>query len=492
MKKKLNILILVLLFTVLLSQIILAQSLNPGSASSTGSKKDSFSVTQAVYVKSDDVVCTINKTVDLYIINSQIVWKNGDNLTDLRGEPQKVTTTMGADLPLTKIWDEPKSGEYDIVVDCNGNGMYDADPFLEPVDDTTAIGFTVTAPKGSAKVSLGSRNPVNRTFQFDPELPFAINEMLQIGVIVEIEDIIMENITFEAFGTGNEQDIELVQIYADINGNGEEDLTDVEVWEGKYSVDNGKVAASFQYNLTKNTTTNFIFIYTLRPEAKGNFSINVLSASGRGIDSDKVIDFSSLPLSSNVLQVLAAKICSGKLTFELSPSSAKPLSGIKASVGNLTLCEGKVASIKENSCASLNVSCSCAVGASGCECNFVAGSENKNYFTCVDKNSDNDYLDFGESISKEFVVIKEVKLPEEVKENVTNVSVGEVTGKVVEEEKPQAQEKVNLVFVAIEVTLVLILVVLLLILIALASRGKPVATSSRTKAKEKEVKSDEE
>jgi len=114
------------------------------SCTPTGSKKDVFNLGETVYVNGSGY--SSSTTYDFYIVDDVATWTNGLSI------PARVTgtlTTVSSDpsgniLP-TAVWGNPQTiGKYDIIVDINGNGQYDAN--IDALDDNdveVTAGFIV-------------------------------------------------------------------------------------------------------------------------------------------------------------------------------------------------------------------------------------------------------------------------------------------------------------------------------------------------------------
>lgn len=114
------------------------------SCNPSGSKKDVFSLGETVYLNGSGY--SSSTSYDLYIVEDVEPWTNGlliparvaDTLTTVSSDPS------GNILP-TAVWGNPQTvGRYDIIVDVNGNGQYDAD--IDALDDNdveVTAGFIV-------------------------------------------------------------------------------------------------------------------------------------------------------------------------------------------------------------------------------------------------------------------------------------------------------------------------------------------------------------
>jgi hypothetical protein len=101
-----------------------------------------------------------------------------------------------------------------------------------------------------------------------------------------------------------------------------------------------------------------------------------------------------------------ASDCEGSISLVLSPNLVEGESEVKAIATGLmgTACYGKTIQITRDSCSGPKI-CSCESKGTGCSCSFKATlpsigggyfHSEYNYYACVDKNGNGDYLDFGE------------------------------------------------------------------------------------------------
>ncbi len=506
MKKTRKLIIVSVISTILLLSFVIAQSTNPWSASAAGIEKNKFKSSESVYVKSLKFICEPASEIDVYIVEDNNNWTDGDALDDVRGAPEPVVLISSA-IPLTKLWENPNNGNYDIVADCNKNGNYD--DLVDKIDSFSGAGFGVEAVAGSAKAERGSKDIGNHKWQYDPEEPDFTNEMLQVSLTATGEDTELINMTLSAFGSGDDTEISALEVYVDEDNNGR--LGDNETLIGDsqpaYGEDNGKAVIDLDYFLTKDVKENLLIVYRMKENvSKGDYSLQVESITGMGGDSGNIIKFSGLPLESGKKTVSSEKTCLGEVSVVLSPSPAQAGGNVKAAISSLEGCEGKEVSLRSNPCGSSTprVVGSCILKDDSCNVSFKAASS-LTYHVCIDKNSDNDSIDFGEYAYEDLVV-------EPVKRNETNVTnVTNVEGNQTEEtttEENQTEEitgevknttdgitggitgigtqitETNSFFILLEVTLLLILFVLVMILFRL----RPVVVEPQKEEKEEEHK----
>ncbi len=487
-----------MILSVFILSVVTAQSTNPWAASPTGAEKNKFDSLDDVYVRSGKL-CQPATEVDLYIVDNNDAWADGDELDDVRGAAEPIVL-IGNAIPLTKIWENPDGGDYDIVVDCNRNGEYD---FGDQIDDFEDIGFEVVAIAGEGTVELGSNDPGDHQWRFDTEQIDLENEMIQIRLKAEGEDIELVNITISASGNGDDTEIDALEIYVDENNNGKLDDTEILIGDSQpaFEDNNGKATLDLDYFLENGVEESFLIVYIMNDEiSEGEFTLKVDSITGIGGDSDSIVKFSGLPLESGLMNVLPEKTCLGELTLELSPNPAEPDSQVRALASGLGRCSGLEASLRTNPCGSSSpqVVGTCEIDDGKCTVTFTATREGT-YHLCVDKNEDGDSVDFGE-YAFEDLTIKEAE--EEIEETETNETTADEPEETEEEEEEEQEgtgptgavsgleelSETSSFFILLEVTLLLILFVLVMILFRL----KPPTQVSETKEEEKEEAEEEE
>ncbi len=412
--------------------------------------------------------------VSLYIVKNQ-EWGEGNSLDDVRTQPQLISNLLKA--PVI-VWNSPLAGSYDIIIDCAGTGSYSSS---DSVDSLYDIGFTVTAVAGTGKAEIGGKDIGSHSWMYDSEEPILVNEMLQLSLTASGENIKLENITIQASGTGNDAEIDRLEVYADENNNGRVDSNEALIGDLQpaYSADNGLTTINLDYTLTTASSFNILIAYQMKQTTPvGEYGLIINSIYGTGQDSGTLISFSGLPITSGKNTVLPEKTCLGSITLELAPNPAIEGSSVKAEVSGLTGCENKTVVLRTNPCGSSiqDKIGSCILGSEGCEINFTA-SASQTYHACIDKNANNEMMDFGEYAFKDLIV--EPKPQPAVKANATGNLTGNVTavntiekenktgttgatGSVIEELTQKLSGAGSLMMI-LEATLVLIFIVLVVI-----------------------------
>jgi len=451
---------IIIIFSVLLLLNILIVS------ASIKSSKILYNTDGVVYAISTSELCPyLNPkpdTVKLYIVENQDSWSQ-DLLTDVRGSPSEVPNSKFPP-PKQKIWENPRKGSYDIIIDCIENGQYDP---LEPLYNK---GFTVIAKRGIVRASKTPK-PTNFSWQYDPEEPDLINEILRLNLSTQNEDIKLNNITIE-FNSPSNSNINL-EVYIDKNNNGKLNLNDVLI--GHVQTSEKKVTFSLDYTLIQDNKEEILFVYNMNQDSKnGDYSIKVISLQSIGIFSEETIISSGTPIESSIMTVVGKKTCLGKLDLTLTPNPANQNSVVTAKISNLTGCDNKDASLRTSSChLNLNKEVGfCTIKNNKCELNIQ--SIKGRYYACIDKNNDNDKSDFGESVSEDLVVIIPIIggtqssiEQEDNEQEKTEESATPITGNVVAGESRIPLQDQNSLLFLLEVTLLLILFVLILILFRL-------------------------
>jgi hypothetical protein len=112
------------------------------SCNSCGARRDSFKLKDVVYGVGSGY--SPSGTYSLYIVNDVTNWINGMDIP-VPVVVVKVYSDASGNLAPTVIWDRPIiPGKYDIIVDVNGNGKYDAG--IDALDDNDIVitaGFLV-------------------------------------------------------------------------------------------------------------------------------------------------------------------------------------------------------------------------------------------------------------------------------------------------------------------------------------------------------------
>ena len=96
------------------------------SCNVTGAKRDIFDLNEDVYLNGTDFLPTT--TCDLYVVNDVDVWTDGMSIPSrIADTATSILSDANGTLIPVIVWSNPSTiGEYDVVVDVNANGLYDA------------------------------------------------------------------------------------------------------------------------------------------------------------------------------------------------------------------------------------------------------------------------------------------------------------------------------------------------------------------------------
>jgi len=114
------------------------------SCNSTGEKKDTYNLSEDVYVNGYDFLPST--TYDFYVVDDVEVWTDAMSIPSrISGTDTSVSSDSDGNISPTLIWNDPSTiGEYDIIVDVNGNGLYDAGlDSLDTNDVEVTAGFII-------------------------------------------------------------------------------------------------------------------------------------------------------------------------------------------------------------------------------------------------------------------------------------------------------------------------------------------------------------
>ncbi len=130
------------------------------SSDSGGAKKDTFDIPEDVYVVGSGYIVDVGPhSHDLYVVEDVATWTDGMAIPSrVAGTATTVSSDGSGNIPATLVWSGPLvPGKYDIVVDVNGNGLYDANvDALDDSDVQVTAGFFVVpeVPLGTVMASV--------------------------------------------------------------------------------------------------------------------------------------------------------------------------------------------------------------------------------------------------------------------------------------------------------------------------------------------------
>ncbi|MBD3282993.1 hypothetical protein GF396_01745 [Candidatus Pacearchaeota archaeon] len=433
------------------------------TADISGDEKNTFTDSDEIYLTSSLSLCNrVYNLVDIYVVES-----GSETLDDVRGDSQEITLTDRFAVPdETLIWSNPEPGDYDVIIDCQKDGVYSS---LEPL-----ASFSVVAEKGEGGAFVGENDPGSHSWDYDSEEDNLMNVMLQLGLFSEGENISLENMTLSFQGLLDGNEISRIEIFVDSNNDGE--LDDDEESIGFFNVEsplseNATVRITLDYVLEADEEENFLVVVRMEEDAEeGEISLDVKSVTGTGEDSNEVIVFSGFPIESGVKTISSEspeESCEGDLNLEMSPNPATQDSIITVVVSGIENCQNKRVSLREEDCDGDEVAF-CISGSTGCHMS-ITSDESQTYSACIDKNSDGDTDDSGESSSVGLIVNKNGEASGEEDEEDTGPT-GAASG--LESFTESLTGAAGGFLILLELTLLLILFVLVMILFKLKTPGE--------------------
>ena len=181
--------IYIVFFLVLLLNIFLISA-------SIKTSKNNYTTGEIIYaisnIRANDYLCRSqnpSQTIKLSVVENKDSWKDGDSFTEITS-----SEVPNSGFSSKKIWESPKPGDYDLLIDCNNDQRYN-----EASELLYNIGFTVVVKEGIIKISLEEKNIANFSWYYDSEEPALNldNEILLLKLVAENEDIILNNLIFE-------------------------------------------------------------------------------------------------------------------------------------------------------------------------------------------------------------------------------------------------------------------------------------------------------
>ena len=102
------------------------QTPNLESSNPDGHRKDAFEIGETIFAYGSNY--SPSTTYNIYILEDIASWNNGTTIpTRIPGTATTITSNTEGAIPPTPIWTNPQTtGKYDIIIDVNGNGIYDA------------------------------------------------------------------------------------------------------------------------------------------------------------------------------------------------------------------------------------------------------------------------------------------------------------------------------------------------------------------------------
>jgi hypothetical protein len=106
------------------------------SCDPSGTKKDTFSTSEPVTAKASNLQATT--TYPIYLVQDVVTWGDGNIIpTRVAGSITSITSDNTGTVNPIAIWTSPMPGQYDIIIDVNSNGKYDAS--IDAIDNNEIV-----------------------------------------------------------------------------------------------------------------------------------------------------------------------------------------------------------------------------------------------------------------------------------------------------------------------------------------------------------------
>jgi len=304
---------LILAFFLSFGQIVFASAIFTSDIN--GTLKTQFYPNETVYLAPSTINITTNSTIaSVYVMYDSNTWVNQTNLIDVTGSGYKnfTTNSTGWLNNTNAIWaSSQRTGNYDVVVDVNQNGIYDQG--IDFVFEASTTGFQIVAlPTPSLTVGLGENSTGNHNFT----VPSSNNDnvMMQVKMTAgDFEDVKIKSLSLIANGTGDDsKGISAIKIILDSNSDGQYNPTETLIGSGKYLRDNGIAQVNIYdgYNIPLNNTAYFLIVYTMSNSSSNgdSYYFNLVSVEVIGVTDMLAAKVSGTPIKSAIKTISAATI----------------------------------------------------------------------------------------------------------------------------------------------------------------------------------------
>lgn len=107
------------------------------SCDSAGTQKETFNISETVYIKGTGYAPSTSYAV--YVVADVDTWIDGMDIPKRVPDTEaSLTTDASGKIPPTSVWKDPLTpGQYDIVIDVNGNGKYEHG--IDSLDDSDVV-----------------------------------------------------------------------------------------------------------------------------------------------------------------------------------------------------------------------------------------------------------------------------------------------------------------------------------------------------------------
>jgi len=272
------------------------------STNSSGIARNSFEDFENIYV-GGECTAAADRDVDIYIVDNESSWSSGDDLDDVSGKVEETEADGDGVIKNVRIWNDPlEPGEYDIVLDANQNGRYDSQ--TDCIDGQKGRGFTVEEPDARVEVTSDREN-------FDWVIDESDRKHLMLALEIEtdgVERVRISEFEIQASGTGNERQLNDIEIYLDSDEDARYDKDDELMGSAIFEEEDERISIEFDesYLMKRNSVESFFIVYNVTPSLMNEgetYQVTLRDIDIVGAISDDRLDIIGLSLKSGITTV---------------------------------------------------------------------------------------------------------------------------------------------------------------------------------------------
>lgn len=309
MKRALALLSLCAFFAVfaLSAPAVMAGNLNGAvwAMNSSGLEDDSFWDNETIYIGARNITL-VSQYVRVYIVNNTGSLSNGTVLTDDSTGFKEFVTNSTGDLPMVALWDVPRVGNFDIVVDIGRDGNFTSE--ADYMDSASATGFSVSlAPRPVLYVSKGENDTDGHNVDISADKTLI---MMQLKLEPAAGSIRIDSLSLTAMGSGDEVgDIAYVTLVDDRDTDGAYTTEDRLLAYSNYFIDNGIVMLEIQDGKTINNVSYMLIVYELKdPANEDTFSFDIVNIHAEAAATGESTDVYTLPIKSGLFTITGSSV----------------------------------------------------------------------------------------------------------------------------------------------------------------------------------------
>ena len=295
------------------------------ACNSTASIKQSFYDNESVYVCGN--FTAPSDTAEVYIVSHRTSWTNGTYLLNLSLGYKIIQGNSSGGIPATLIWETPDTGSYDLIADGDKDGVFNTTS--DVVDNYTVAGFTVLeAPKPTITAAFGVNHP--ESHDCDLNVDWDHGPMMQVNLSVsDAEGVRINSLALTAFGSGDEEnDVKVVYLIDDINGDGQYDSGDALIAYSNYMRDDGAAFLNVEtgFVIEAGRAKPLLITYTMdfTGSVDDTYRFDLITINAIGRSTGESVAVNGLPLGS-AIKTIPQEHSEAPSTTVPTPSTIPPI-----------------------------------------------------------------------------------------------------------------------------------------------------------------------